>query len=109
MEITNSRYTRRRVVKLSVLALGLIASGMVSADAHLGEALNRALATAGATERLEVVVSYNQVGPMRSTQVQALKALGITKGISMRTLPIAGALATPAQIRALAERGDVLS
>lgn len=109
MQDTRIGNTRRGVLKLSVLALGMVASGMALADAHLGEALNRALATAGTADRLEVVVSYDQVGPMRSAQVQALKALGISKGISMRSLPIAGALATPAQIRALAERGDVLS
>ena len=47
--------------------------------------------------------------PVTSGQVAALKSLGITKGITMRTLPIAGALATPAEIRALAKRSDVAS
>ena len=42
------------------------------------------------------------VGAGPPAQLHALRALGITRGISMRALPIAGALATPAAIRALA-------
>ncbi|QWP79091.1 S8 family serine peptidase [Lysobacter sp. K5869] len=100
---------RRTLLKLTALALGLAASGVSLGAARLDAALDRALATADAATPLEVVVSYNQPGPLRATQVQALKLLGIGQGVSMRALPIAGALATPAQIRALAQRGDVLS
>lgn len=106
---------RRNVLKLSVLTVsvlsaGMLASGLALADAHIGDALDRALAAVDKpTDKLEVVVAYNQAGPVRPDQVLALKALGITQGIRMRNLPIAGALATPAQVRALAGRGDVLS
>jgi serine protease AprX len=44
-----------------------------------------------------------------AAEIADMKALGITKGITMRTLPIAGALATPAEIRALAKRSNVAS
>ena len=98
---------RRTFLKLSALAVGMMASGMALAGAQLDAALNRVLGTASALERLEVVVSYDQSGPVRSSQLQVLRSLGIGKGISMRNLPIAGALATPAQIRALAQRSDV--
>ncbi|ALN58889.1 peptidase, families S8 and S53 [Lysobacter enzymogenes] len=100
---------RRTLVKLTALALGMAASGVSLAAARLDAALERALAGAADTAPLEVVVAYNQPGPLRAAQVQALKLLGIDKGVSMRALPIAGALATPAQIRALSQRGDVLS
>ena len=40
---------------------------------------------------------------------EALKAIGIEKGVTMHTLPIAGALATPAEIAALRQRDDVVS
>ncbi|KQZ60393.1 MULTISPECIES: S8 family serine peptidase [unclassified Lysobacter] len=99
--------TRRTFLKLSALTVGMMASGMALAGAQLDAALDRVLGTASALERLEVVVSYDQPGPVRSSQLQVLRSLGIGKGISMRNLPIAGALATPAQIRALAQRSDV--
>ncbi|MFD0739490.1 S8 family serine peptidase [Lysobacter koreensis] len=101
--------TRRNVLKLSALTLGLLASGLTLAEARIGPALDGALASAAASDRLEIVVTYNQVGPIRAEQVQLLKSLGISKGISMRNLPIAGALATPTQVRALAGRGEVHS
>jgi serine protease AprX len=100
---------RRNVLKFSALTVGLLASGLAFADVHLGDALDRALAAAGGTDRLEVVITYNQRGPISAAQIQGLQLLGVTRGISMRALPIAGALATPAQVRALAQRGDVLS
>src|SRR5689334_13173128 len=53
--------------------------------------------------------SPGQSDPVRPTQVLALQALGITRGISFRALPIAGALATPGAIRQLAKRPDVLA
>ncbi|GGK03491.1 hypothetical protein GCM10011394_10680 [Luteimonas terricola] len=61
------------------------------------------------TDQLQIVVSYEQSGPVTAGQVAALKSLGIDQGMLMRTLPIAGALATPAEIRALAQRDDVAS
>src|SRR3546814_307350 len=61
------------------------------------------------SDLLQVVISYQQSGPVTADQVAALRTLGISKGVTMRTLPIAGALATPAEIRALAQRDDVVS
>ncbi|MGO4776456.1 peptidase S8, partial [Lysobacter sp. 2RAB21] len=103
------RHSRRNILKLSALAIGMMASGLSFAEARLGAALQSALDSAEAAKPLEVIVSYNQPGPLRASQLQALKLLGIGQGVSMRALPIAGALATPAQIRARAPRRDVLS
>ena len=100
---------RRVVLQLSVLALSIAASGFASADARIGDALQDALASARAFERLEVVVVFDQTSAPAAGQLDVLRSLGITRGITMRQLPIAGALATPAQIRALAGRGDVLA
>jgi len=97
-----------RTLRITALAAGLLASGVALADAHLDPTLVSKMAAAG-TGELQVVVSYKQSGPVTAAQVSALKLLGITKGVTMRTLPIAGALATPAEIRALAKRSDVLS
>lgn len=103
----SSRPTRS--FRVSALALGLFASGVALADAHLDPQLVQKLAAALPTDELQVVVTYQQSGPVTAAQVQALKALGIEKGVTMHTLPIAGALATPAEIAALKQRDDVVS
>ena len=79
------------------------------ADAHIGQQLLNRLATALPLQKLEIVVVYKQSGPVQTAQVQALQALGITRGLSFRQLPIVGALATPGAIQQLASRPDVLS
>jgi serine protease AprX len=96
-------------VRISALALGLLASGVALADAHLDPNLIKKISAAGAADELAVVVTYRQAGPVNAGQLATLKALGIEKGRTMRTLPIAGVLATPAEIRALAAKDDVLS
>ncbi len=98
-------FITRRVVLAAAIAM---ACGNVLADAHLDPKLVTQMASAG-TSPLQVVVSYRQSGPVTAEQITALRGLGIDKGVVMRTLPIAGALATPDEIRALAERDDVAS
>jgi serine protease AprX len=97
----------RTTIKLSALAIGLLASGVSLADAHLDPRLVSRLAATLPTDELEVVVSYNQSTPVSDGQLATLRSLGIGHGIAMRRLPIAGALATPAEFRALAQRNDV--
>ena len=99
----------RSMIRISALAAGLLASGMALADAHLDPQLVAKMAAAGATENLQVVITYKQSVPVSAAQLGVLKSLGIEQGLTMRTLPIAGALATPAEIRALAQRDDVAS
>jgi len=101
--------TKSRTFRISAIAAGLLASGVALADAHLDPQLVQKLAAAAAGDELQVVISYEQSGPVTAGQLAALDALGIDKGVTMRTLPIAGALATPAEIRALAQRDDVAS
>ena len=95
--------------KLSAIATGILFSGMAVANAEISADLAKTLSTAPATSQLSVVVSYNHSGPINATELAAMKSLGITKGITMRALPIAGVLATPAEIRALATQPDVVS
>jgi serine protease AprX len=97
------------VVRLSALAVGMLASGLALADARLDPTLVAKLASALPTDELEVVVSFKQSGPVNANQVAAMNALGITRGLTMRTLPVAGALATKAEVAALAKRSDVAS
>ncbi|HEX5662808.1 MAG TPA: peptidase S8, partial [Xanthomonadaceae bacterium] len=99
----------RRTIRISALAAGLLASGVALADAQLDPQLVSKMAAALPTDELQIVVSYEQSVPVSASQVNVLRSLGIEKGVTMRTLPIAGALATPAEIRALAQRDDVAS
>ena len=99
----------RNAIRISALAAGLLASGIALADAQLDPKLVAKMAAAAPADNLQVVITYKQSVPVSSAQIGALKALGIDKGVTMRTLPIAGALATPAEIRALAQRSDVAS
>lgn len=104
-----STHSRRAGVRVCALALGLMASGVALADAHLDPQLVSRLAATLPLDELQIVVSYDQTTPVTAAQVTALKSLGIDKGIAMKVLPIAGALATPGEIRALSQRNDVRS
>lgn len=102
----------RRFARLVALALAITAilgTGRAMADARIGSELASRLASALPLQQLEIVVTYKQSGAVQATQVQALRALGINRGITFRSLPIAGALATPFAIHQLARRSDVLS
>ena len=98
-----------RSFRLSLLAIGLLGSGMALAEARIDAELVRRIAAAAPTDELQVVITYAQSTPVSAAQVDVLESLGIDTGVTMQTLPIAGALATPAQIAALAQRGDVAS
>lgn len=92
------------------LALGLAAacaSGSAFADAQLGQELTRRLAAAAPGAELEIVIRFEREGAVGASELAALRALGIDRGVAMRSLPIVGALATPAEIAALAQRDDV--
>lgn len=105
----NAPRSRSLPVRISALAFGLLASGVALADAHLDPQLVEKLSAAAASDEIGVVVTYRQSGPVSAVQLAELKALGIDKGRTMRTLPIAGVIATPAEIRALAAKDDVVS
>lgn len=57
----------------------------------------------------QVVVTFNGSGAPEASQVLALTQLGITRGITMQALPIAGVVATAAQVDALAQNPAVRS
>lgn len=101
--------SKRRTFRLCAVAAGLLSSGVALADAHLDPLLMSTMNAAAPTDQLQVVISYGQTGPVTADQIAALSALGINHGITMRTLPIAGAMATADEIRALAKRNDVVS
>ena len=67
-------------LRISALAVGLLLSGVALADAQLDPQLLSRMAAAGAADELQIVVSYEQSGPVTAAQVAALKSLGITRG-----------------------------
>ena len=99
----------RRVAFLVLVALVTLTPGQAVADARIGQELLNRLATALPLQQLEIVVVYKQSGPAQPLQLQALRLLGITRGISFQRLPMVGALATPGAVRQLAKRSDVLA
>lgn len=109
MSRKSSTPKRSRAFRVCAIAAGLMASGVALADAHLDPQLLNKIAAAAPTDQLQVVISYKHSGPPSAADVADLKALGIDKGITMRSLPIAGALATPAEIQALSKDDDVAS
>ena len=103
-----SRVTRP-LIHLTTLAVCLMASGLVMADAYLDPALVRKLATAQVNEAMPVIVSFSQSGPVTQAQIDFARSLGIQRGVYMRALPIMGVVTTPALIKQLAKRSDVAS
>ena len=57
----------------------------------------------------EIVVTFNGSGAPQASQLSVLQGLGITDGVTFRALPIAGVLATAAQVEALAQDPQVRS
>jgi serine protease AprX len=72
-------------------------------DARLRSAMETA------TAPLEVVVTFQGDSAPTAAQVALLRQLGITQGITLRSLPIAGVLASAAQVNALAASPEVRS
>ncbi len=88
--------------------LVLFAFSSFAQTAKLGGGLDQQLASASSTDKLEVIVTF-QGDTISDSQMSALRSLGISNGVAMRSLPIAGVLATPAQIQALARMAGVRS
>lgn len=78
-----------------------------TAPSVIDEQLHAALANA--TAPLEVVVTFQGDSAPTAAQVDLLRQLGISRGITLRSLPIAGVLATAAQVQALASNPEVRS
>ncbi len=100
------RSTRRRLLGFAIAAVFI---GSSAQAAVIGSELAQSLHAMSPLERTQVVITYNQLGPLSSAQVGALRALGLDQGVHFSSLPIAGALATRQQIEALAQRSEILS
>ncbi|WP_392455245.1 S8 family serine peptidase [Chryseomicrobium aureum] len=58
---------------------------------------------------IEVIITFKDSGSTEASSLQLLENLGITNAALFQSLPIAGALLTPAQIEKLADSEEVLS
>lgn len=74
----------------------------VSVDPALKAAIKTNLVT-------QVIVTFHGDGAPQPSQLGLLQQLGINKGLTFKALPIAGVLATAAQVTALAQRPEVKS
>ncbi|MFC5576444.1 S8 family serine peptidase [Lysobacter niabensis] len=97
-----------RRLRASLLAAAILATPLIGQARQLDRHLEALLPTLSAGDTLEVIISFENDGPLTTEQQQRLAALGL-KGVTMRALPIAGAVATPAQIRSLLAMDDVRS
>lgn len=87
------------VMILSVFQL----SAQATIDGQLSEALN------SNPTSLEVIVTFHGDAAPTAADVALLEQVGIAQGLTLNALPIAGVIATPAQINALANRPEVRS
>ncbi len=76
-------------------------------DASIDPRLQDALATRAG--RMQVVVTFDGSGAPDAADVDALRDAGVRTGMTMRSLPIAGVLATHAQVDELAADSQVRS
>lgn len=104
-------YMRRIIGILALLVVALtalpnahsLAATRATVDPRLTTALSNPLVP------VEAVVTFHGAGAPTAAQVGLLRQVGITTGVTLRSLPIAGVLVTRAQVDALAARPDVRS
>ena len=95
-------------LRASLLGLAILATPLLAEARKLDLALQQLMPAVAPGETLEVVVSFHGSGPATPTQIAKLASLGL-KGVSMRSLPIVGVRATPAQINKLLAMPEVRS
>jgi serine protease AprX len=99
---------RRLSGLVGLFTLFCFAASAAFAKADLGPTLVEQLASAASHQQLEVIVTYHGKGPVTAAQLDTLQAIGVG-GVYFEKLPMAGVLATPAQIEAIAALPDVRS
>jgi serine protease AprX len=100
--------TRIKAVCLAlVLCAGLGLSPLARAVV-IGETLQDAVAGLGLFGTVEVIVTFNNDGPLSNDQIGALASLGLT-GVYLHELPMAGVVATATQVNLLSQLPGVRS
>ncbi|HEY4552059.1 MAG TPA: S8 family serine peptidase [Bacillaceae bacterium] len=101
---------------LSVLLLAALLCGGLPSGKALGTNLNGAKvdpalekALSALTGSLQVIVTFKGDGAPTEQNLDLLSRLGINKGVTMKSLPIAGVVATKTQIERLAASDQIQS
>ena len=89
-------------------AAALMVLSCAAQAAVLGPSLQKRLATAEPGQPLQVIVTFHGASPLGEAQVARLIEAGV-RGYRFDALPMAGVLATPAQIQRLAALAEVRS
>lgn len=92
-------------VKSVVVAVMLASASLSVSAATLSDGVQSRMASAAATDRLEVIISLRG-GKPKPQQLAQLQATGAVL-FSFPGLPVIGAKATPEQIRTISQMGDV--
>lgn len=96
---------------LQILAVTFLLSTLLISNTYGQAHVDTELANEMASNptAIEVIVTFHGNDAPTAANISLLDAVGITKGLTMNALPIAGIVATPAQINALAADPSVRS
>jgi serine protease AprX len=96
---------KNMALTMSIAGISLHAT----AAAVIGAQLEQQLQNMTATDSAMVVVSYNQLEALNTSQLQHLLNLGLAQGVQFQSLPIIGVMANQNQISQLAAMPNVRS
>ena len=100
---------RFSATSIVLVLLALLTAANVSA-ATLGPSLRAKLSGLAVDAKVgTVIISFNTTSGLQPANLDALRALGITKGITLNRLGMVAAVATAGQVRALAGDPSVRS
>ena len=94
---------------IAAATVALTSPSAVLAEAVIGQQLAEFLPTMVGIETVMAVVTYNQLEPVSTTQLEQLSALGISQAVQFASVPVIGVVANLEQIKAIAQRSDVRS
>ncbi|WP_343862502.1 S8 family peptidase [Aliiglaciecola litoralis] len=94
---------------LAAATMALTLPSDALAEAVIGKQLAELLPTMTSAETVMAVVTYNQLDPVSTDQLEHLSGLGISQAVQFSSVPIIGVVANVDQIQAIAQRDDVRS
>jgi serine protease AprX len=96
--------------RISFVAILICAISIVASAAKIGSTLSSKIATLPDAAGVGVViVSFNATSGLNATHLNALRGVGITRGITLQRLGMVATPATAGQVRALARNSAVRS
>ncbi|MFT6902197.1 MAG: serine protease AprX [Colwellia sp.] len=100
----------KSIIKNIALTMSIAGISLsATAAAVIGSQLEQQLQNMKATDSAMVVVSYDQLDALTTSQLQSLLNLGLTQGVQFKSLPIIGVMASPVQINQLAAMPGIRS